>query len=102
MVKEADRETAIIALENFIKIADLTGCQLVKIPMTYAMTIQEVMKETIHCKDCKHFEVKDHWTEMSGIPVLATSDCPTCNRWADGCMTSPDGFCFLAERYDVL
>ena len=57
-------------------------------------------KPLIRCKDCKHFEIKDHWADFGGVPILATSDCPTCNKWADGCMTKPDGYCFMAERRD--
>ena len=55
------------------------------------------LKEVARCKDCKYFEIKDWWGEFNGVPVLAASDCPTCNKWADGCMTNPDGFCYLAE-----
>lgn len=56
--------------------------------------------QIVRCKDCKHFEIKDHWANFGGVPILATSDCPTCNKWADGCMTKPDGYCFMAERRD--
>ena len=54
--------------------------------------------QIVQCKDCKYFEVKDWWGNFDGFPVLATSDCPTCNKWADGCMTNPEGYCFLAEQ----
>lgn len=54
----------------------------------------------VQCKDCKYFEIKDVWGDFNGIPILVTSDCPTCNKWGggDGCKTNPDGFCFLAEH----
>ena len=54
----------------------------------------------VRCKNCKHFEIKDHWGNFGGVPILAASNVPTCNRWSDGCKTSPDGFCYLAERRD--
>ena len=54
----------------------------------------------VRCRDCKHFEIKDHWGNFGGVPILAASNVPTCNRWSDGCKTSPDGFCYLAERRD--
>ena len=54
--------------------------------------------EVVLCKDCKYFEIKDWWGDFNGIPILATSDCPTCNKWGDGCMTKPEGYCFLAEH----
>ncbi len=52
----------------------------------------------IRCKDCRHFEIKDHWVDFEGISVLAASNCPTCNKWADGCKTNPDGYCYLGEK----
>ena len=46
-----------------------------------------------------YFEIKDFWGELNGIPVLGASDQPTCTKWGGGdCKTSPDGYCFLAER----
>lgn len=55
----------------------------------------------VRCRDCKHYEIKDHWAYFKNVPVLAASDVPTCHRWGDGeCKTSPDGYCFLGERLD--
>lgn len=55
--------------------------------------------EIVRCKDCLYLEIKDFWGEFNGIPVLGASDQPTCTKWGDGdCKTSPDGYCFLAER----
>lgn len=69
------------------------------------MDIWELLRDypqIVRCKDCKHFEIKDHFADWNGIPILATSDCPTCNKWADGgCKTDPEGFCFLAERKET-
>lgn len=57
------------------------------------------IKELVRCEDCIYFEIKDFWGEFNGIPVLGASDQPTCTKWGDGaCKTSPDGYCFLAER----
>ena len=59
------------------------------------------MKELVRCKDCKHFAVIDYWIDIGhGAKVLAADKCPTCKKWADNCMTYPDGYCFLAERKD--
>ena len=55
----------------------------------------------IRCRDCKYFEVKDHWADFGKVPILV-SDVPTCHKWGDGeCKTSPDGYCFLGERRGV-
>lgn len=63
-----------------------------------APTIDAV--EVVRCRDCKHYEVKDHWVNFGGVPILAASDVPTCHKWSDGCMTKPDGYCFMGERRD--
>lgn len=57
-------------------------------------------RELIKCKNCKHFGIKDHWGNFGGVPILAASDVPTCDKWGNGCMTKPDGYCFMAERRD--
>lgn len=57
-------------------------------------------RELIKCKNCKYFEIKDHWGIFGSVPILAASDVPTCNKWSDGCMTKPDGYCFMGERRD--
>lgn len=55
---------------------------------------QEVVGELIRCKDCRHFEY-DHLYVVQGIPVLGHE---LCNAWGEGCKTSENGYCFLAER----
>lgn len=55
--------------------------------------------DIIHCRDCKYFVIKEHWAEITGgIKILCADNCPTCTKWANGCMTKPDGYCFLAEK----
>ena len=56
--------------------------------------------QVIRCRDCKHYEVKDYWGNFGGVPVLAASDVPTCHKWSDGCVTEPNGYCFMVERRD--
>lgn len=48
----------------------------------------------IRCRNCAHFET-DHMELVDGIPMILAHN--ICTRWGDGCATSPDGFCFLAE-----
>lgn len=52
-------------------------------------------QELIRCKDCRFFEY-DHVDIVSGIPLITGHE--MCLRWGDGCKTSEDGYCFLAER----
>jgi len=47
--------------------------------------------EVVRCKDCKYFEL-NHW---DGLIITAHE---ICNKWADGCKTNKDGYCFLGER----
>ena len=55
--------------------------------------------ELVRCKDCKYFEIKDFWGEFNGISILGASDQPTCTKWGGvDCKTSPDGYCFIADR----
>ena len=47
--------------------------------------------EVVRCKDCKYFEL-NHWDG----PIITAHE--ICNKWADGCKTNKDGYCFLGER----
>lgn len=49
----------------------------------------------VHCKDCKYFEY-DSVAKVDGIPLIVAHE--ICNKWGDGCKTSEDGWCFLAEQ----
>lgn len=49
----------------------------------------------IRCKDCKHFEF-NHWENVNGIPLIVAHE--ICTKWGDGCKTSSEGYCFMAER----
>ena len=50
--------------------------------------------EIVRCKDCKHFYLDKPYV-IQGVPVLGHE---VCDAWGDGCKTSQDGYCFLAER----
>lgn len=52
-------------------------------------------KELIRCKNCKYFE-HDSMAKVEGIPLIVAHE--TCKRWGDGCKTSENGYCFLAEK----
>lgn len=49
----------------------------------------------IRCKDCKYFEL-NHLENVNGIPLIVAHE--ICTKWGDGCKTTSDGYCFLAER----
>ena len=49
----------------------------------------------IRCHNCKYFEL-NHWENVNGIPLIVAHG--ICTKWGDGCKTSMDGYCFLAER----
>ena len=50
--------------------------------------------EVIRCKDCKYFEY-DTFAKVDGVPLIVGHE--MCNKWAGGCKTSENGYCFLAE-----
>ena len=63
------------------------------------MAMRRGLIELVRCRDYRHFSVKDHWGIMNGVPILAASDVPTCDAWANTeCMVDPDGYCFLGGR----
>lgn len=56
------------------------------------------------CRDCKYFEY-DHFDavyfptetgEAERVPLITAHE--ICTRWGDGCKTSENGYCFMAER----
>ena len=59
----------------------------------HAPTVDAV--PVIRCKDCKHFE-SNHIEKVNGIPLIVAHE--ICRRWGDGCKTSENGWCFMAER----
>ena len=63
------------------------------------LSIELYQTEFVKCKHCKYYEVKDHFGNWNGVPILAAPNCPTCTKWGgqDGCKTDPEGWCFLAE-----
>ena len=61
-------------------------------------TVEIESKELILCKHCKYYVVEDVWTEVDGIPIIAANQIPCCKRWGRGCMTEPEGYCYMAEK----
>jgi len=64
----------------------------------------EVVGELIRCRDCKYFELNhvdmvNFPTEAGNaesVPIITAHE--ICTKWGDGCKTSIDGYCFMAER----
>lgn len=52
-------------------------------------------EKIIRCRDCRHFKT-DVWADYGGFPLIVAHE--MCMKWGGGCKTSPDGFCFMAER----
>ena len=94
--KTMDKEKAIELLDNLIGMIEdnqendydealKMGIKALAIPSA----------EMIRCKDCKYFEY-DSVAKVDGIPLIVAHE--ICNKWGDGCKTSEDGWCFLAEK----
>ena len=52
------------------------------------------LEEVVRCKDCKYYRQNKPYL-VAGVPIMANL---VCEKWADGCRTDPDGFCFMGER----
>lgn len=53
--------------------------------------------EVIRCRDCKYFEL-DHFEKVGGVPIPIIVAHEICMKWGEGCKSSIDGWCFMAER----
>ena len=53
--------------------------------------------EIIRCKDCKYFEL-NHFEKVDGFPIPIIVAHEICMKWGEGCKSSADGWCFMAER----
>lgn len=55
-------------------------------------------KHLIKCKHCKYY-VEDVIDEVvPGVPIITGHT--MCKKWGNGCMTDPNGYCFMAEKED--
>ena len=68
------------------------------------LTVPPEYARVVRCKDCRFFE-RDHFDvvyfptetgEAQRVPLITAHE--ICTRWGDGCKTSEDGYCFMAER----
>lgn len=41
-------------------------------------------------------EELDHFDTLNGLPFITSHE--VCAKWGNGCKTSQDGYCFMAER----
>ena len=52
-------------------------------------------RSIVKCKDCKYFEYNT-MTNYEGIPLITGHE--VCMKWAGGCKSNENGFCFMGER----
>lgn len=50
----------------------------------------------VRCKDCKYFHY-DKVYIIQGFPIMGNS---VCDKWANGCQTDENGYCFLGEKIE--
>lgn len=106
-----DRDELLATLEQDINVS-VTGEENMEAVRRCLQEILDDVKESpvvdavpvIKCKDCKYFEL-DHFDnfclptengEVVTVPIITSHE--ICSRWSDGCKTSEDGYCYLAER----
>ena len=87
------RRAAIDAVKR-LSLGETDATRLAMRTGDYLERLPPAQPEIIHCKDCKFFEY-DHLYVINDIPVFGHE---LCNRWGEGCKTSENGWCFLAER----
>jgi len=66
----------------------------VKSEIVEAQKAEDIVS-VIRCKDCKHFEY-GHVEDVGGVPLILAHE--ICTKWGEGCKTSENGYCFMAER----
>lgn len=60
-----------------------------------AKVLDEMPEGVVRCRDCKYFDL-DSWVNLGGVPIIVAHE--ACTKWGNGCRTSEDGYCFMAER----
>ena len=73
---------------------DMRLLEINKAISTQIKELPSAQPDIVQCKDCKHFYLDKPYV-IQGVPVLGHE---VCDAWGDGCKTSQDGYCFLAER----
>jgi hypothetical protein len=61
-------------------------------------SIELKSNELIKCKHCKYYKEDVFATIESlhpGMPIIVGHN--LCEKWGNGCVTDPDGFCHMAE-----
>ena len=72
-----------------------TGWLFIPTVVNKGTTIEVQKRELILCRDCIHFH-EDVFSKIDGIPIIVAH--LICDKWGDGCVTVPDGYCFMAEK----
>lgn len=56
--------------------------------------INDAPDGVVRCKECKYFHYNKAYN-IQGFPIMGNS---VCDKWANGCRTDENGYCFLGER----
>ena len=72
-----------------------TASATTQISMAYVTPTTADVVEVVRCKDCKYF-VLDWLEKIENISLITGHE--ICQKWGEGCKTSPYGYCFLGER----
>lgn len=70
----------------------IDACQTIILDM-YDNSSRDVVP-VVRCKDCKYFHYNKAYN-IQGFSIMGNS---VCDKWANGCRTDEDGYCFLGER----
>lgn len=86
-----------LAKDIFVPIKDGTVYRHRCIDPQQIMDLPSAQPEIIRCRDCKYFEL-DHFEKVGGFPIPIIVAHEICMKWGEGCKSSIDGWCFMAER----
>lgn len=90
--REMSREEAIKRLEEGAPFSELYDPRWED---ALALAIKALKDEpAVRCKDCKYFYYNKAYN-IQGFPIMGNS---VCDKWASGCRTDENGYCFLGER----
>lgn len=54
--------------------------------------------EIVRCRECRFYE-QDVIRVVQGIPIIVAHH--LCKKWGQGCMTEPDGYCFMGRKMET-
>lgn len=78
--------------EAIERVPTVEAVPVAELPYTVWLTHDVV--QVVRCKNCKYFHYNKVY-DIQGFSIMGNS---VCDKWANGCRTDENGYCFLGER----